>query len=75
MDRRLALGRSFEGKDLTNRLSLFVYHTDEIGGVGLQVSDRRTVIVAARVLDGIHRQGAKVVGISAVLQNQILAGF
>ena len=75
MKRRLTLGGSLECKDLTNRLSLFVYHTDVIGGVGLQVRDGRAVIVAARMLNGIHRQGAKVVGICAILQNQVLTSF
>ena len=65
VDRRLALGRSLECKDLTNRLSLFVDHPYVIGGVGLQASERGAVIVAAGMLDSIRCLGAKVVGICA----------
>ena len=62
MDRWLTLGRSFEGKDRANWLSWFVDHPDVVGGVGLQVSDGGAVIVAATMLDGIRRQGAKLLG-------------
>ena len=75
MDCWRALGRGLEGMHRSNRLSLFVDHADVVGGVGLQVSERCAVIVAAGLLNGIRRQWAKVVGIGTPLQDQVLTCF
>src|SRR6478752_6637348 len=70
----LALGRGFERKGRTNRLAGAGGHLDVIGGIGLQIDERRAVVVAARLLNGVDRPG-EAVGVSAIVHTQICALF
>ena len=75
MERWLALGRGLERKYRTYRHTGFVGHDDKVGGVGLQVGDGGTVIVAVQMLDSADRPLLQVIAVRGVVQIRVSASF